>query len=133
MKFMPARYREEQSEFFGKRGISWHVSVCHTKIDGRLKTQTFIHIIESGNQESITIVLIMEHVLRTLKKQYPQIARAFFRQDNGGCYHSGMTILSAKMISERSGIFISDIDFNSVTPRGVKEHVIGKQPRLKHM
>ena len=24
---MPAQYREEQSDFFGKRGLSWHVSV----------------------------------------------------------------------------------------------------------
>lgn len=37
MKFMPCRYREAQSDFFGKRGISWHVSVCHRKVNERLE------------------------------------------------------------------------------------------------
>ena len=27
MKFMPVQYREAQSDCFGKRGLSWHVSV----------------------------------------------------------------------------------------------------------
>jgi hypothetical protein len=28
----------------------------------------------------------MEHVLATLKKESPEINRAFYRQDNAGCY-----------------------------------------------
>lgn len=48
MKFMPSEYREAQSQFFGKRGISWHVTVCHRKVDGKLKSQTLIHVLKSG-------------------------------------------------------------------------------------
>lgn len=129
MKFMPSRYREAQSEFFGKRGISWHVSVCHTKVDGKLKSLTFIHIMESGIQDSNTIVLIMEHVLRSLKKQHPRIVRAFFRQDNGGCYHSGTTILSAGILSERSGIPVSRLDFSD--PQGGKGSCDRKAAQIK--
>ena len=70
MKFIPTRYREAQSDFFGKRGISWHISVCLRKTDKRLEAQTFIHILESGLQDSETVVLIMEHVLRSLKLQH---------------------------------------------------------------
>ena len=70
MKFIPTRYREAQSDFFGKRGISWHISVCLRKTDKRLEAQTFIHILESELQDSETVVLIMEHVLRSLKLQH---------------------------------------------------------------
>lgn len=95
MKFIPTRYREAQSDFFGKRGISWNISVCLRKTDKRLEAQTFIHILESGLQDSETAVLIMEHVLRSLKLQHPEITSAYFRQDNAGCYHLSCTILSA--------------------------------------
>ena len=96
MKFIPAQYREAQSHFFGKRGISWHVSVCLRKVSGKLESQTFIHIFQSGLQDSTAVVLIMDHVLRLLKKQHPEIVSSFFRQDNAGCYHSAEIILSEK-------------------------------------
>ena len=60
MKFIPTRYREAQSD---KRSIS----------NKRLEAQTFIHILESGLQDSETAILIMEHVLRSLKLQHPEI------------------------------------------------------------
>ncbi len=31
MKCLPVKFRETQSEWFGKKGISWHVSACITK------------------------------------------------------------------------------------------------------
>ena len=31
MKYLPQRYRERMSDFFGKRGRSWHVSAVITK------------------------------------------------------------------------------------------------------
>lgn len=129
MKFIPAQYREAQSDFFGKRGISWHVSVCHTKINGRIETQTLIHILKSGIQDSETIVLIMEHVLLSLKKQHPEITTAFFQQDNAGCYHSALTILSSNIISKRTGILVSQIDFSD--PQGGKGSCDRKAAQVK--
>ena len=32
--------------------------------------QTFVHIIESGLQDSHTVVAVMEHVLETLKQEH---------------------------------------------------------------
>ena len=118
MKFIPTRCREAQSDFFGKRGISWHILVCLRKTDKRLEAQTFIHILESGLQDSETVVLIMEHVLRSLKLQHPEITSAYFRQDNAGCYHSSCTILSARVLSSRSKIQVKQIDFSD--PQGGK-------------
>ena len=47
MKFLPAKYRESQSDWFGKRGLSWHLRVVAREVDGRLQSQTFVHIIEN--------------------------------------------------------------------------------------
>ena len=33
MKWLPQSYRETQKEWFGKKGISWHVSACITKVE----------------------------------------------------------------------------------------------------
>jgi hypothetical protein len=40
MKFLPMSFREKQSDWFGQKGISWHVSVCIYPEDGsKLKVQ----------------------------------------------------------------------------------------------
>ena len=126
---MPSRYREAQSDFFGKRGISWHVSVCHGKVNEQLEAQTFIHILESGLQDSETVVLIMEHVLCSLKDQHPEITSAYFRQDNAGCYHSSCVILCARVLSKRSGIQVRQIDFSD--PQGGKGSCDRKAAQVK--
>ena len=33
MKWLPRSHRETQIEWFGKRGISWHVSACVTRAE----------------------------------------------------------------------------------------------------
>ena len=129
MKFMPVQYREAQSDFFGKRGLPWHVSVCHRKVGGELESQTFIHILQTGLQDSTAVVLIMDHVLRSLKKQHPEIVRSFFRQDNAGCYHSAQTILSVDILSKRSGIQVTDVDFSD--PQGGKGSCDRKAAQVK--
>ena len=118
MKFLPQRYRETQSDWFGKRGISWHISVVVRRVSGQLQTQTFVHILQSSNQGSSTIVILMEHVLRMLKTEHPEIQHACFRQDNAGCYHSATTILAIPAIQSSSGVSVLAVDFSD--PQGGK-------------
>ena len=91
--------------------------------------KTFIHILESGLQDSETVVFIMEHVLRSLKEQQPEITAAYFRQDNAGCYHSSCTILSAGVLSTRSGVQVKQIDFSD--PQGGKGFCDRKSAQVK--
>jgi hypothetical protein len=37
MKFLPMSFREKQSEWFGQKGINWHVAVCIYKVGNELK------------------------------------------------------------------------------------------------
>lgn len=118
MKFLPQFYRESQQDWFGKRGISWHIAVVFRRVSGELQSQAFIHIIQSCSQDSTAVILMMQHVLKTLKSEHPEITSAFFRQDNAGCYHCANTILSCPFIAESSGIKVARLDFSD--PQGGK-------------
>ena len=118
MKFLPQRYREAQTDWFGKRGISWHISVVVRRVDWQLQTQTFVHILQSSNQGSATVVRLLEHVLRTLKTDHPEIQYACLRQDNDGCYHGATTILAVPAVQSSSGVSVLAMDFPD--PQGIK-------------
>lgn len=118
MKFLPRLFRESQGEWFGKRGMSWHITVALRKRGGEIETQAFIHIVERCVQDSACVTTLMEHVLTTLKSENPEIEDAFYRSDNAGCYHSASTILACKNISKRTGISIRRLDFSD--PQGGK-------------
>ncbi|XP_068742860.1 uncharacterized protein [Montipora capricornis] len=118
MKFLPRKYRESQSDWFGKRGISWHISVAVRRHNEQLESQGFIHIIQNCTQGSSAVVPITTHVLKTLKTEHPEVKRAFFRQDNAGCYHSTAAILSVPVIERESGVQVIGVDFSD--PQGGK-------------
>jgi hypothetical protein len=49
MKFLQLRHREKQSDWYGKRGISWHVSSVVTKNveTAKIEVSTYTHLIDS--------------------------------------------------------------------------------------
>ena len=62
----PAGFRcrrniESQSDWFAKRGISWHIVVVAQKVQVSFQHQAFIHIVENGKQDSFTVVRIVGH------------------------------------------------------------------------
>lgn len=118
MKFLPQKFRETQADWFAKRGISWHISVVTRKVECHLQHQTLIHIVKTSPQESETVIWIMEHVLKTLRKEHPEISTAYFRQDNAGCYHSVALVCSCPEISRQAGAYIKRVDFSD--PQGGK-------------
>ena len=118
MKFLPRKYRESQSDWFGKRGISWHISVPVRRQADQFESQGFVHIIQNCTQGSSAVVSIMTYILKTLKLEHPEINKAFFRQDNAGCYHSTYTVLSVPTIEKETGIGVTEIGFSD--PQGGK-------------
>ena len=118
MKVLPQRYRESQTDWFGKRGLSWHMSVVYRRIEGELQWQGFVHVIQSCSQGSSAVAAIMHHVLTTLKREHPEVNKAYFRQYNAGCYHSSRTILECREISASTGVQVVRVDFSD--PQGGK-------------
>ncbi len=106
MKFQPRKYREKQCEWFGKRGLSWHVSSVISKHDDTFSVQSFVHIIDNSNQDWFSVASIVENLLQTVKLKNPQITKAFLRSDEAGCYHNNMLILACNDLSQSSGVQI---------------------------
>ena len=114
MKYLPQYYRERMAEFFGKRGRSWHVSavITHLQPDRRYEVECFVHLFNSCNQNSFAVMSVIEHLLHTVKLEYPSINKAFLRSDNAGCYHKGPLLLSLSAIGKRTGVMPLRYDFS---------------------
>ena len=106
------------SDWFGKRGISWHISVAYRRVEGQLQSQGFVTVIKSCGQGSSAVVTILQHVIRTLKTEHPEIQRVFLRQDNAGCYHSASTVLACPASEASTGVRVEGLDFSD--PQGGK-------------
>ena len=70
----------------------------------------------------------MQDCLASLKKEMPELERAYYKQDNAGCYHSGYTIVSAKLAGDIAGVVVERNDFSD--PQGGKG-VCDRQATIK--
>ena len=113
MKFLPRKFRESQTDWFGKRGISWHLTVATRKNkDGENEMVTFVHVFEKCNQDSGTVVAILDDVVKQLASIAPEISTIYLRQDNAGCYHSASTLLAIQQVATRNKLQLSRVDFS---------------------
>ena len=134
MKFIPRKYRESRRDWFGKRGLSWHITVATRRASDpkQLEMMTFTHIFQSDSQDSYGVLAIMSDVVGKLKKTMPHLKTIFYRQDNAGCYRSGPTIVGVSLVSKLHGVTIKRMDFSD--PQGGKGACDRKAANIKtHM
>ena len=112
MKYLPKRYREQMSDFYGKRGKSWHVSCIIYKSGDSYEVETIVHIFDSCTQDWFSVLSILENLLATIKQEHPSVNVAYLKSNNAGCYHNGMLLLSLKSMGERTGICIKRYDYS---------------------
>ena len=96
MKFLQMKYLEKQSEWFGKRGINWHVScgISRNAADDSLQIQSYVHLFDSCAQDWNTVCALLEHLLKIVNQ-------VFLRSDGAGCYHNNNLIAAAYDIGVR--------------------------------
>jgi hypothetical protein len=46
----------------------------------------------------------MEHTLRSIKEENPELTTAYYRQDNAGCYHSVEMLTACSLMENATGI-----------------------------
>jgi len=50
MTFLPRKFRESQSDWFVKRGMSWHITVATRRAENKeLQMMTFVHVFQTCN------------------------------------------------------------------------------------
>eukprot|EP00058_Branchiostoma_floridae_P019324 XP_002604814.1 hypothetical protein BRAFLDRAFT_70664 [Branchiostoma floridae] len=118
MKCLPKKFRESQTDWFGKRGISWHLTVAYRCVNAVIEAQTFVRLFKTCTQDSNTEVSVMKHTVEELKKDHPSLTSLYVRSDNAGCYHNVLTLQVSKSISETTGVTVKRIDF--CEPQGGK-------------
>ena len=120
MKFMPQKFREPQSDWFANHGLPWHITVAIRRWEDseQFQSQTFVHVSQNCSQDRATVVSVMQDCLASLKKEMPELERAYYKQENTGCYHSGYTIVSAKPAGDNAGVVVEWNDFSD--PQGGK-------------
>lgn len=94
------------SDFFEKRGKSWHISCVIEKQEERFSVQCFVHSFEQCKQDWFAVASIIESLLKTFKTEQPFITEAFLRSDNGACYHNAPLLFALLAIGSRTGIQI---------------------------
>ena len=119
MKFLQIRFREKQSDWYGKRGLSWHVSsvISRSELAGELQVTSFVHLFDQCTQDWFAVASIIEHLLKYLKAN--NVQRVHLRFDEAGCYHSNSLIASVRDIGERLGITVASYHFSE--PQSVKD------------
>lgn len=133
MKFLPRKFRESQSDWFGKRGIPWHISVAMRRnANDETEMLTFVHAFETCNQDSSTVLSIVDDVFGQLKEIMPEVNSVYLRADNAGCYHCASTLLSAFQVATKHEIELKRFDFSD--PQGGKGSCDRKAATIKsHM
>ncbi|CAH3018512.1 unnamed protein product [Porites evermanni] len=133
MKYLPRKFRESQTDWFTKRGIPWHIAVALRRgTDSQMEKMTFVHIFNSCNQDSRTVPAILNHVFHRLKGIMPQLQSVYPRQDNAGCYHCSLSIVTARQVAEVNGLRLTGMDFSDAQggkgscdqkPATIKSHI----------
>ena len=114
MKFLQMKYREKQSDWFAKRGISWHVSTVIFKQDASsdVEVQTYAHLFDYCQQDWFAVCSIFENLLKNILASKPLINSVFLRSDEAGCYHNNALIASLKDVEQRLGVQVKRYDYS---------------------
>lgn len=112
MKWLPTKGRETQSEWFGKRGISDHISVILLKENAEFRKRSYVHVFNRAKQDTKDVIGITQHTLQQVKKERPHVTKAILRSDNAGCYHSSQLIGTIHAISAATQIDIIHWSFS---------------------
>ena len=60
MKFLPRKFHESQTDWFAKRGLSWHLSVAtHRMSNQEFEMMSFVHIFQACSQDSGAVLAII--------------------------------------------------------------------------
>ncbi|KAK3749008.1 hypothetical protein QZH41_000126 [Actinostola sp. cb2023] len=112
MKFNQLKFREKQSEWFGKRGLSWHISsvIMKSKETKEIEVRSFAHLFDSCTQDWYAVVSIVEDLLVKMKLENPYLTKVYIRSDEAGCYHNNNLIAALRDVSKRTRVTIGRLD-----------------------
>ena len=113
MKFLQLRYREKQSDWYGKRGLCWHVSsVVSRSQSDTTEVVSYAHLFDECTQDWYAVTSILEDLLKHLKVRNPLLQTIYLRSDEAGCYHNNFLIAAMRDVGKRVGVTIHSYHYS---------------------
>lgn len=112
MKYLPTRFREKMTDFYGKRGRNWHVSAVISKTGQELEVECYVHVFDSCTQNWFAVASMVEDVLSNVKKHDSNVNNVYIKSDNAGCYHCSQLMSALPGIGKRTGVTVRRYDFS---------------------
>lgn len=103
MQFLPMKYRERQSNWLGKQGLSWHISNFKTMnaSTSKVELKSYINIFDSCLLDWYAVCLIIENT----QEEHPN-SRVNLRSDEGSCYYSRFLMATVRDARKPVGITV---------------------------
>ena len=104
MNFLLRKFRESQTDWLAKCGISFHLNVVIRRGDDcQLQMKTFVNVFSSCSQDTITVLSVLSDVVRQLKEAHPRLTNFY--------YYRGATIVEARLVTQQHGVLVRRMDF----------------------
>ncbi len=112
-KILPQEFRESQSAYFGKRGMSvlvgsfvWKKSsenaeTTSSSSESSFQTESYILALTNAAQTDLDSLSAYEIILKQFQKDYPHVKKLHKRTDNAGNFSSHSTPEAEKLICDR--------------------------------
>jgi hypothetical protein len=79
-KVLPLSFREKQSDYFGKKGMSLAVDVFFQRnSSGNLTNLVYFTVIFRCDQDMVSTLNVADHVLKQYKMDNPMVTKLFIR------------------------------------------------------
>ena len=133
MKFEAIRFREKTTEFFGKKGMSWHGAVVfyynstesstHSASsaagqEDEIRTLFFDHLLTNDmKQDRVAVLSLLDAILARLKIELPDVKRFHLISDNARCYQNDLLPVMGPFIAKSHSLFMEGF-VHSETQRG---------------
>ena len=123
MKFLQMKYREKQSDWYAKRGISWHVStvIFKPEASGDVEVQTYAHLLDNCQQDWFAVCSIFENLMKNVLAFRPSVYSVFLCSDEAGCYHNN-ALKDLKDVGKRLAAYGKDVCDRILCPMNSPEH-----------
>ena len=114
MKWLPAKHRDTTKNWFGLRGLSWHISCAITKsVDGtQFRLRYYIHVSKEAKQDSQHVTAIIRDTIQRIQSEISTIKNVYLRSDNAMCYKAANTITTLFAIARDLNVKIKRYDFS---------------------
>ena len=113
MKFLQLRYREKQSDWYGKRGLSWHISsVVSRSKSNTTEVISYAHLFDQCTQDWYAVTSILEDLLKQLKVKNPLLQKVHLRSDEAGCYHNSSLVTAVRDVAKGVGVEVHSYHYS---------------------